>query len=37
MLFKERDDDLRQKLLEYVLSNIELKDKKVVLHAKRPL
>ncbi len=26
-LFKERDDGLRQKLLEYVLSNIELKDK----------
>ena len=29
MLFKESDDDLRQKLLEYVLSNIELKDKKL--------
>ena len=29
MLFKESDDDLRQKLLEYALSNIELKDKKL--------
>jgi hypothetical protein len=29
MLFKESDEDLRQKLLEYVLSNIELKDKKL--------
>lgn len=29
MLFKESDDDLRQKLLEYVLSNIELGDKKL--------
>lgn len=29
MLFKESDDDLRQKLLEYVLSNIELTDKKL--------
>lgn len=29
MLFKESDDNLRQKLLEYVLSNIELKDKKL--------
>lgn len=29
MLFEESDDDLRQKLLEYVLSNIELKDKKL--------
>ena len=29
MLFKESDDDLRQKLLEYVLSNIELKDKQL--------
>lgn len=28
-LFKESDDGLRQKLLEYVLSNIELKDKKL--------
>ena len=28
-LFNESDDDLRQKLLEYVLSNIELKDKKL--------
>lgn len=29
MLLKESDDDLRQKLLEYALSNIELKDKKL--------
>jgi len=29
MLFKESDEGLRQKLLEYVLSNIELKDKKL--------
>mgnify|MGYP000659198685 FL=1 len=28
-LFKESDDGLRQKLLEYVLSNIELKDKRL--------
>lgn len=28
-LFKESDNRLRQKLLEYVLSNIELKDKKL--------
>ncbi|MDB5179416.1 MAG: hypothetical protein JWN12_48 [Candidatus Saccharibacteria bacterium] len=28
-LFKESDDGLRQKLLEYLLSNIELKDKKL--------
>jgi hypothetical protein len=28
-LFKESDEGLRQKLLEYVLSNIELKDKKL--------
>ena len=28
-LFKESDNDLRQKLLEYVLSNIELKDKRL--------
>jgi len=28
-LFKESDERLRQKLLEYVLSNIELKDKKL--------
>ena len=28
-LFKESDDRLRQKLLEYILSNIELKDKKL--------
>ena len=28
-LFKESDQGLRQKLLEYVLSNIELKDKKL--------
>lgn len=28
-LFNESDDDLRQKLLEYVLSNIELKDKRL--------
>jgi hypothetical protein len=27
MLFKESDEGLRQKLLEYLLSNIELKDK----------
>ncbi len=36
-LFKESDDGLRQKLLEYLLSNIELKDKKAVLYTKRPL
>lgn len=29
MLFKESDENLRQKLLEYVLSNIELNDKKL--------
>ena len=28
-LFNESDEGLRQKLLEYVLSNIELKDKKL--------
>ena len=28
-LFKESDDSLRQKLLEYVLSNLELNDKKL--------
>jgi hypothetical protein len=28
-LLKESDEGLRQKLLEYVLSNIELKDKKL--------
>ena len=28
-LFKESDENLRQKLLEYVLSNIELNDKKL--------
>ena len=28
-LFNESDGGLRQKLLEYVLSNIELKDKKL--------
>ena len=28
-LFRESDENLRQKLLEYVLSNIELKDKKL--------
>ena len=28
-LFKESDEGLRQKLLEYVLSNIELKDKRL--------
>lgn len=28
-LFKESDDRLRRKLLEYVFSNIELKDKKL--------
>ena len=28
-LFKESDNGLRQKLLEYLLSNIELKDKKL--------
>ena len=28
-LFNEGDEGLRQKLLEYVLSNIELKDKKL--------
>ena len=28
-LFKESDESLRQKLLEYVLSNIELNDKKL--------
>lgn len=29
MLFKESNDDIQQKLLEHVLSNIELKDKKL--------
>lgn len=28
-LFKESDETLQQKLLEYVLSNIELNDKKL--------
>ncbi len=28
-LFQESDESLRQKLLEYILSNIELKDKKL--------
>lgn len=28
-LFKESDESLQQKLLEYVLSNIELNDKKL--------
>ena len=28
-LFSESDDSLRQKLLEYLLSNIELRDKKL--------
>ena len=28
-LFRESDESLRQKLLEYILSNIELKDKKL--------
>ncbi|PID30212.1 hypothetical protein CR983_02990 [Candidatus Saccharibacteria bacterium] len=29
MPFKESDDDLQQMILEYTLSNIELKDKKL--------
>ena len=35
-LFKESDEGLRNKLLEYVLSNIELKDKKLSYMFKEP-
>jgi len=36
-LFNESDEGLRQKLLEYVLSNIELKDKKLFYILNDPL
>ena len=36
-LFNESDEGLRQKLLEYVLSNIELKDKKLSYILNKPL
>ena len=35
-LFKESDESLQNKLLEYVLSNIELKDKKLSYTFREP-
>ena len=35
-LFKESDEGLRQKLLEYLLSNIELNDKKLSYNLNQP-
>ena len=35
-LFKESDEALQNKLLEYVLSNIELKDKKLSYNLREP-